>query len=68
MKKSFNTDYFTVSLPLGIADAIDRIMEKFGFWPSRSAFVREACLKKIREERRILKDLSEAEEETGGDD
>lgn len=52
--------YVTVSIPQGIADAVDELIEKLGYWPSRGAFVREACLEKIREERRRLSELGEA--------
>ena len=56
--------YVTVSLPRGVAMEIDRLMEELGYWPSRGAFVREACLEKIREERRRLRELKEAKEVT----
>ena len=46
--------YVSVSIPKAIAEAIDELMEKLGYWPSRGAFVREATLAKIREERRRL--------------
>ena len=46
--------YATVSIPQGIAEAIDELIEKLGYWPSRGAFVREATLEKIREERKRL--------------
>lgn|GEM_PF-3139120 len=42
--------YGTVSLPMGIVREIDRLIEELGYWPSRGAFVREACLQKVREE------------------
>jgi len=41
----------TVSLPLSLIEQIDFLIEKLGYWPSRSAFVREACLSKIKEYR-----------------
>jgi len=56
--------YLTVSLPRGIAVEIDRLIEELGYWPSRGAFAREACLEKIREERRRLRELKEATEAT----
>lgn len=56
--------YVTVSLPRGIAVEIDRLIEELGYWPSRGAFVREACLQKIREERRRLTELKAAKEAT----
>ena len=54
--------YVTISLPKGIADTVDELIEELGYWPSRGAFVREACLEKIRDERRRLRELGEAEE------
>ena len=54
--------YVTVSLPRGIAVEIDRLIEELGYWPSRGAFVREACLQKIREERKRLTELKAAKE------
>ena len=56
--------YATISLPIGISDEIDELIEELGYWPSRGAFVREACLTKIREEKRWLKELREAKEDT----
>jgi len=52
--------YRTVSLLNSIAEEIESLIEELGFWPSVSAFVREACLEKIREERRRLREHSEA--------
>lgn len=51
-----NSKYVTISLPRGISDEIDALIEELGYWPSRGAFVREACLAKIKEERRRLRD------------
>ena len=56
------TKYVTVSLPVGIAKAVDSLIEELGYWPSRGAFVREACLEKVREERRRLLELRKSRE------
>jgi Arc/MetJ-type ribon-helix-helix transcriptional regulator len=56
--------YVTVSIPEGIARDIDKLIEELGYWPSRGAFVREACMEKIWVERRKLKELKETTEET----
>lgn len=61
--------YATVSIPNAIAEEIDELIKELGYWPSRSAFVREACLEKIRREQEMLRRLSEAEdrsEQSGG--
>jgi len=42
--------YRTVSLPWGVAAAIERLIEELGFWPSVGAFAREACIKMVKEE------------------
>ena len=52
--------YVTVSIPKGIADEIDALMERLKYWPSRGAFVREACLEKIKTEKRLCRELESA--------
>jgi len=52
--------YVTVSIPRGIADGIDELIEELGYWPSRGAFVREACLEKVRDEQKRLVELRES--------
>ena len=49
--------FSAVSIPEPILGEIDRLIEELGYWPSRSAFVREACLEKIERERRRLEEL-----------
>ena len=53
--------YKTVSIPRGVADLIEELIEARGLWPSVSAFAREACLAKIEKEQKTLKELREAE-------
>ena len=53
------TKYVTISLPRALADDIDKLIEELGYWPSRGAFAREACLEKIRSERKRLKELAQ---------
>jgi len=49
--------YVTVSIPKAIAGKIDFLIDELGYWPSRSSFVREACLEKISAEERRLRGL-----------
>lgn len=53
--------YGGVSIPTGILEEIDILIHELRYWPSRSAFVREACLEKIREERQRLRELGDAQ-------
>ena len=57
------TRYATISLPIGIIREIDNLIEQLQYWPSRGAFVREACLEKIREEQRRLRALRNPDNE-----
>jgi len=59
-----DSKYATVSIPRGIANAIDELIEELGYWPSRGAFVREACLDKIRDEQKRLLELRKSREKT----
>jgi Arc/MetJ-type ribon-helix-helix transcriptional regulator len=52
--------YVTVSIPAALAEAIDELNGELGYWPSRGAFVREAILEKLRDERRRLREMREA--------
>jgi len=49
----------SVSLPTGILEAIDALIADLRYWPSRSSFVREACLEKIKRETQLLRELRE---------
>ena len=57
-----DSKYATVSIPRGIAEAIDELIEELGYWPSRGAFVREATLLKVKEEQRRMLELRKLRE------
>ena len=57
-----NSKYATVSIPRGIAEAIDELIEELGYWPSRGAFVREATLLKVMDEQKRLLELRKSRE------
>jgi metal-responsive CopG/Arc/MetJ family transcriptional regulator len=44
-------NFGAVSISIGILEEIDKLIEELRYWPSRSAFIREACLEKIRRDR-----------------
>ncbi len=52
--------YRTVSIPRGITDEVEKLIEELRYWPSISSFVREATLEKLKVERRNLRELREA--------
>jgi len=49
--------YGSASIPMGILEEIDYLIEKLRYWPSRGSFIREACLEKIRRERERLREI-----------
>jgi len=55
-KENKNKKYGTASIPTGVLEEIDNLVKELRFWPSRGAFVREACMEKIRRERARLKE------------
>jgi len=55
--------YRTVSIPKGITDEVEKLIEELRYWPSISSFVREATLEKIKVERRHLRELRETEKD-----
>jgi len=55
--------YRTVSIPTGITDEVEHLIEQLRYWPSVSSFVREATLEKLKVERRRLRELRESEKD-----
>jgi len=51
--------YGSASIPMGILEEIDYLIKKLRYWPSRGAFIREACLEKIRRERERLREIEQ---------
>jgi len=56
-------DYTTVSLPKQLLEEINQLIKQIGFWPSTTAFVREACITKLHAEQEYKnqKNIKEAE-------
>ena len=61
-----NPKYTSVSFPKEMVEAVRDLIDELKYWPSASAFAREAVLEKIRREKDVLKELSKKEE--GKDD
>lgn len=51
---SEKTKYRTVSIPKGLTDDVEKLIEELRYWPSISSFVREATLEKLKVERRNI--------------
>ena len=62
------TKYRTVSIPKGLTDDVEKLIEELRYWPSISSFVREATLEKLKSERRTLREDREAKERSEKDE
>ena len=62
-KKAEKVKWKTVSLPGGLADDVQELIDGSGYWPGLGAFVREAVLDKIKKERELLKELRDERRE-----
>ncbi|RLI33156.1 hypothetical protein DRO56_02370 [Candidatus Bathyarchaeota archaeon] len=67
-RKGGEPKYGSVSIPMGILEEIDYLIERLRYWPSRSAFIREACLEKIRRERERLREVERRRRESSPGD
>lgn len=52
--------YTSVSFPKEIIEDIRKLIDELKYWPSASAFCREAVLEKIKQERAVLKEVRKA--------
>jgi len=59
-KENKNKKYGTASIPTGVLEEIDKLVKELRFWPSRGAFIREACLEKIRREKHRLRETAQS--------
>ncbi|MFB0544064.1 MAG: ribbon-helix-helix domain-containing protein [Candidatus Bathyarchaeia archaeon] len=58
-------DYSSVSLPIKLLEEVNKLIKELGFWPSASAFVREAVVQRI-ERLRGLREEAESDERSVG--
>jgi Arc/MetJ-type ribon-helix-helix transcriptional regulator len=52
--------FSSVSLPTPLLETIQGVVNKVGYWPNKTAFVREACLEKLeryRKEELVQKEM-----------
>jgi len=54
--------FATISLPVRLVEEIERIVETFGYWPTKTSFVREAVVEKLERFKKELEGRKEREE------
>ena len=46
--------YRSISLPTRLIEEIEIIVKELGYWPTKTTFIREACLEKLERHRKEL--------------
>lgn len=49
----------TVAFPKEIVETVRKLIEELKYWPSVTSFCREAVLEKIKQEKKVLKEIRE---------
>jgi metal-responsive CopG/Arc/MetJ family transcriptional regulator len=51
-RKKGRRDFLSVSLPAPLIKKIEEVIDELGYWPTKTAFVREASLEKLDKHRK----------------
>jgi len=54
--------YSSISIPTRLLKEIEKLVMELGYWPTKAAFIREACLEKLEKHREELEARRRAEE------
>jgi len=64
VKKKRRLPYSSISIPTSLLEDVEKIVKELKYWPTKTAFIREACLEKLegyRKELEARRGLEEAE-------
>jgi Arc/MetJ-type ribon-helix-helix transcriptional regulator len=53
-KKSGRRVFLSISLPAPLVEKIEQLIDELGYWPTKTAFVREATIEKLDKQERII--------------
>lgn len=48
------SSFSSISFPTPLIKEIEKVVEELGYWPTKTAFIREACLEKLERYRKEL--------------
>jgi len=63
-EKKRRQPYSSISIPIRLLKEIEKLAKELGYWPTKTAFIREACLEKMEKHRKELETRSHAEAES----
>ena len=61
--KEEKPSYSSFSIPTRLLEEIEKVVKIFGYWPTKTAFIREACLEKMEKYRNELESQKREEAE-----
>ena len=61
-KKTKRLPYSSISIPTRTLVEVEKLVREMGYWPTMTAFIREACLEKLEKHRKDLEARRLAEE------
>jgi len=61
-KEKSTQPYSSISIPTRLLKEIEKLVMELGYWPTKTAFIREACLEKLERLRNELEARRRAEE------
>ena len=61
-KRRKGAKFATISLPVRLIEEIEHIVGRFGYWPTKTDFVREAVIEKLERFKKELEERKDREE------
>jgi Arc/MetJ-type ribon-helix-helix transcriptional regulator len=62
-KSKHRGPFSSISFPTPLVKEIEKVVEEFGYWPTKTAFIREACLEKLERYRKLVEARKRRERE-----
>jgi len=61
-KEKKRLPYSSISIPTSLLEEIEKIVKELKYWPTKTAFIREACLEKLERYHKELEAQGRMEE------
>jgi len=57
-KEGGRSSFSSVSLPAALVNEIEKLVKRTGYWPTKTDFIRQACMEKLEKHARIVHSTS----------
>jgi len=62
-KRKARGPFSSISFPTPLIKEVEKVVEELGFWPTKTAFIREAVMEKLEKHRKKLENRRREEAE-----